>query len=68
VFGFAGGLVNRIREDVDGFNGSDVAVIATGHTAPQILPDVRTVAHYDRHLTLDGLRLVYERNRARMNR
>ena len=37
VFGFAGlvdGLVNRIREDVDGFAGDDVAVVATGHTAP----------------------------------
>jgi type III pantothenate kinase len=28
-----------------------------------VLPDVHTVAHYDRHLTLDGLRLVFERNR-----
>lgn len=66
VFGFAGlvdGLVNRIREDVDGFSGADVAVVATGHTAPLVLPDVHTVAHYDRHLTLDGLRLVFERNR-----
>lgn len=66
VFGFAGlvdGLVSRIREDVDGFTGSDVAVVATGYTAPLVLPDLRTVEHYDRHLTLDGLRLVFERNR-----
>jgi type III pantothenate kinase len=66
LFGFAGlvdGLVNRIREDVDGFSGNDVAVVATGHTAPLVLPDVHTVGHYDRHLTLDGLRLVFERNR-----
>ena len=38
-------------------------VVATGHTAPLLLPDLRTVAHYDEHLTLDGLRLVFERNR-----
>jgi type III pantothenate kinase len=66
VFGFAGlvdGLVQRIREDVEGFAGSDVAVVATGHTAPLLLPDMRTAGHYDQHLTLDGLRLVFERNR-----
>jgi type III pantothenate kinase len=66
VFGFAGlvdGLVNRVREDVDGFGGNDVNVIATGHGAPMVLEDLRTVEHYDRHLTLDGLRLVFERNR-----
>ncbi|GAS94732.1 pantothenate kinase [Mycolicibacterium canariasense] len=66
VFGFAGlvdGLVSRIRSDVDGFAGSDVAVVATGHSAPLVLPDLRTVEHYEPNLTLDGLRLVYERNR-----
>ena len=47
VFGFAGlvdGLVSRIREDVDGFGGDDVAVVATGHTAPLLLPDLHTSA------------------------
>lgn len=65
VFGFAGlvdGLVARIRADVDGFGGDEVAVIATGHTAPLLLPDLRTPARFEEHLTLDGLRLVYERN------
>ena len=65
VFGFAGlvdGLVSRIKADVEGFGGDDVAVVATGHGAPLMLPDLRTVDHYDRHLTLDGLRMVYERN------
>jgi len=65
VFGFAGlvdGLVSRIRQDVDGFAGSDVTVVATGHTAPLMLPELHTVDHYDKHLTLDGLRMVYERN------
>ncbi|CAA0081332.1 Type III pantothenate kinase [Mycolicibacterium vanbaalenii] len=66
VFGFAGlvdGLVKRVREDVDGFGGDDVAVVATGHGAPLVLSDVQSVEHFDRHLTLDGLRLVFERNR-----
>lgn len=66
VFGFAAlvdGLVDRIRADVAGFGGSDVAVVATGNSAPLVLPDLRTVGHYDQHLTLEGLRLVFERNR-----
>jgi type III pantothenate kinase len=66
VFGFAGlvdGLVGRIREDVSGFAGDDVAIIATGHTAPLLLPELQTVSHYDQHLTLHGLRLIFERNR-----
>jgi type III pantothenate kinase len=66
VFGFAGlvdGLVSRIRDDVDGFDGDDVTVVATGHGAPLVLPDLHTVERYDQHLTLDGLRLVFERNR-----
>lgn len=66
VFGFAGlvdGLVGRIREDVPGFGGDDVAIVATGHTAPLLLPELDTVSHYDQHLTLHGLRLVFERNR-----
>ncbi len=66
VFGFAGlvdGIIRRIREDIDGFAGDDIAVVATGHTAPLLLPDLHTAAQYDRYLTLDGLRLVFERNR-----
>ncbi|MDT5172853.1 MAG: type pantothenate kinase, partial [Mycobacterium sp.] len=67
VFGFAGlidGLVGRIRDDVSGFSSADdVAVVATGHTAPLLLPELHTVEHYDQHLTLQGLRLVFERNR-----
>ena len=38
-------------------------MVATGHTAPLLLPNLHTVSDYDRHLTLDGLRLVFERNR-----
>ncbi len=66
VFGFAGlvdGLVRRVREEVEGFGGDDVAVVATGHSAPLVLSDVESIQHYDRYLTLDGLRLVFERNR-----
>ncbi len=69
VFGFAGlvdGLITRIRDDVLGFGGDPgdrVTIVATGHTAPLLLPELQTAATYDQHLTLDGLRLVFERNR-----
>jgi type III pantothenate kinase len=66
VFGFAGlvdGLVGRIRDDVDGFAGDNVTVVATGHNAPLLLAELHSVDHYDQHLTLQGLRLVFERNR-----
>jgi type III pantothenate kinase len=68
VFGFAGlvdGLVGRIRGDVQGFArdlGDQVTVVATGHTAPLLLAELHSVDHYDQHLTLHGLRLVFERN------
>src|SRR6201990_3115982 len=68
VFGFAGlvdGLISRIRADVDGFSGDlgdEVVVVATGHTAPLLLAELHSVDHYEPHLTLHGLRLVFERN------
>ena len=67
VFGFAGlvdGLVRRVRaDDSAGLAGGDVTVVATGHGAPLVLPELETVDHYDPNLTLNGLRLVFERNR-----
>ncbi|WP_327111879.1 type III pantothenate kinase [Nocardia sp. NBC_01730] len=68
VFGFAGlvdGLIDRIRDEFDAFAGDDVAVVATGATAPLIVPESETIEDHDPHLTLTGLRLVYERNQRR---
>ncbi|MEE2031390.1 type III pantothenate kinase [Rhodococcus chondri] len=68
VFGFAGmvdGLVRRVCAEVPGFAGSDVAVIGTGDSAPLIMHESRTLEHHEPDLTLEGLRLVYERNLAR---
>ncbi len=68
IFGFAGlvdGLIDRIRDEFDAFAGDDVAVVATGHTAPLIVPESETIDHHEPHLTLTGLRLVYERNQRR---
>src|SRR6202000_3570594 len=61
VFGFAGlvdGLVGRIRNDVDGFAGDNVTVVATGHTAPLLLAELDFVDHSDQHPPPPGLRWV----------
>lgn len=68
IFGFAGmvdGLVRRVRAELPAFAGDDVKVIATGESAPLIMPESETIAHIERDLALEGLRIVYERNQAR---
>jgi type III pantothenate kinase len=62
VFGFAGqvdGIVERIRGELE----TDAPTVATGGLADLIAPHARTIDRVDPFLTLDGLRLVWERNR-----
>jgi type III pantothenate kinase len=61
VFGFAGqidGIVGRIRSQI----GESARVVATGGLAGLIAPHSETIELVDPDLTLDGLRLVWERN------
>ncbi len=61
VYGFAGQvdeIVSRIRAEL----GAEAPAIATGGLAELVAPHSRTLERVDPFLTLEGLRLVYERN------
>lgn len=63
VYGFAGqvdGIVGRVRDEL----GVEAKAIATGGLAGAIVPHCSEIDEVDDLLTLTGLRLVWERNRA----
>jgi type III pantothenate kinase len=62
VYGFAGqvdAIVDRIRAEL---GAPDAVVIATGGLSDLIAPHSTTISTVDPELTLQGLRLVWERN------
>lgn len=61
IFGTAAeadGMIDRMRKEL----GGNATVVATGGLAPLIVPHCQFVDEYDPWLTLEGLRLVFERN------
>jgi len=61
IYGYAGlvdGIVARMKAEV----GSNPLVIATGGLAKVVQPETKSIEIVDEMLTLEGLRLIYERN------
>lgn len=61
-FGYVG-LVDGIVEQIRAESHEESRVIATGGLAGLIAPESKTIYEVDENLTLDGLRILYERNR-----
>lgn len=60
MYGYASlvdGLVERIAKEL-----GEPTVIATGGLAPVMIEECRTIDHHEPWLTLEGLRIVFERN------
>ena len=61
LYGHAGlvdGILSRLVNEV----GETTTVVATGGLAPTIVPYCRNVEIVDEYLTLDGLRIIFDRN------
>ena len=61
VFGYAGmvdSIVARIREEL----GAESAVVATGGLAHVIATETKSIQRVEPFLTMEGLRLIWERN------
>ena len=62
LFGYAGlvdSMVERMREEL----GKDLSVIATGGLAQLVSSETKSIQRVEPFLTLEGLRLIFERNR-----
>ncbi len=62
LYGFAGQVDYLVRRITVELGTAPAAVIATGGLAPIVVPHSETITAHAPHLTLDGLRLVFDRN------
>jgi type III pantothenate kinase len=62
LYGYAG-VVDSMVERIRGELGEDARVVATGGLASRVAAESRTIERVEPFLTLEGLRLVFEKNR-----
>lgn len=65
IYGYAGlvdGIVNRMKKE----SGEDLTVVATGGLAPIICEVSETIDHVEEFLTLEGLMIIFKRNRPKL--
>jgi type III pantothenate kinase len=62
------GLIDGICERMIAELGPETKVVATGGFARMLAETSHTIRHVDENLTLDGVRLIYERNQDRVRR
>jgi type III pantothenate kinase len=66
--GLVDGILERIINEMPNVSEQDPQVIATGGLARLIVDDSKYLKQVDDMLTLDGLRLIFERNRLQKSR
>ncbi len=62
IYGYAGlvdGIVERMKKEL----ATEARVVATGGLAELVAPETKTIQEIRPHLTIEGLRLLYEINR-----
>jgi len=60
-FGYVG-LVNHLIGEISGELGGRAAIVVTGGFGGALGPEIRGEHHFEPHLVLDGLRIIYDRN------
>jgi type III pantothenate kinase len=64
--GVADYIIRKMKEEYHAVTGGDpekMTVVATGGLATMISHGVESIDHVDRLLTLEGLNLIYEKNK-----
>lgn len=62
-YGYVGLVDNIVEKMIEESGEENVKVVATGGLAGLIVPEAKNVHHIDKNLTLEGLKIIYEKNK-----